>query len=146
MNTTEALKNVLLRFGAGWVLWLLGGLLLASLGLIVERFLYYRAGRCNVKAMALALDEMLAAHEYEKAIETLGKARAVATSIAAAGLRLAARGPAAAEKAMIAVSSWGRQTLTGARRFTMMRTWKTIGLLYAAMRRRFRRSMMDARE
>lgn len=111
MNTTEALKNVLLRFGAGWVLWLLGALLLASLGLIVERFLYYRAGRCNVKAMALALDEMLAAHEYEKAIEVLGKARAVATSIAAAGLRLAARGPAAAEKAMMSAAALERSRL-----------------------------------
>lgn len=111
MNTIEAVKNVLLRFGAGWVLWLLGGLLLVSIALIVERWLYYRACRCKVKAIAEELDSRLASGDFAAAIETLSRTKAVATSIAAAGLRLAARGPAAAEKAMQSAAALERSRL-----------------------------------
>lgn len=111
MNTTEAVKNVLLRFGAGWVLWLLGALLIVSLALILERTMYYRACRCNVKGMAFELDALLAEGDFEAAIGMLSKTRAVAASIAAAGLRLARRGPAAAEKAMQSAAALERSRL-----------------------------------
>lgn len=111
MNTTEAVKNVLLRFGAGWVLWFLGGLLLVSVGLILERTLYYRSCRCDVKGLALRLDELLAVGEFESAIVMLSKHRSVASSIAVAGLRLAKRGPAAAEKAMESAAALERSRL-----------------------------------
>ncbi len=111
MNTIEAVKNVLLRFGAGWVLWLLGALLLISLALVVERWLYYRACGCNVREMAEELDAHLAAGDFSAAIASLSRTRAVAASIAAAGLRLADRGPGAAEKAMQSAAALERSRL-----------------------------------
>jgi biopolymer transport protein ExbB len=111
VNTLDAVKNVLLRSGAAWVLWFLGALSAVSLLLIVERWLFLHARGGDLAALARALDKRLRAGDRQGAISDLSASRAVAASIAAAGLRLAARGPAAAEKAMESAAALERGRL-----------------------------------
>jgi biopolymer transport protein ExbB len=111
MNTLDAVKNVLLRSGAAWVLWFLGALSAISLLLTVERWLFLRARGGDLAALARALDQRLRTGDREGAIAELAASRAVAASIAAAGLRLADRGPAAAEKAMESAAALERGRL-----------------------------------
>ncbi len=100
MNATESVKEILLRTGANWVLWLLAVLSLVSLIIVVERWLFFRSRDADLHTLAQRLDGWLAAGHIDQAIEGLSAHPAVAASIAAAGLRLADRGPAAADKAM----------------------------------------------
>ena len=100
MNTVDAIKQLLLRSGASWVLWLLGACLVTTLGIIVERALFYRARDCDLRPLARRLGTCLAERNIAGAVEVLGRSRSVAAAIAAAGLELAAGGPAAADKAM----------------------------------------------
>lgn len=100
MNTVDAIKQILLDSGAAWVLWFLAALSVLSVAIIVERAFYYRAMGGDLQAMAERLDGQLSSGQYTAAIEELGRSRSVAAAIAAAGLRLSDRGPAAAEKAM----------------------------------------------
>jgi biopolymer transport protein ExbB len=111
MSHTETLKHVLLRFGADWVLWLLGLLSLASLILILERWLYYRSCRGDVKALAEQLDEQLSIGKQEGAIQDLKRSPSVAASVAAAGLRLAPRGVLSVREAMHSASALERGRL-----------------------------------
>src|SRR5262249_58011078 len=100
MNTIDLVKDVLLRSGASSVLWLLGFLSLVSVAIIVERFLHFRSLGLDLKAPAERLDAKLANRAHAGAIEELQRTSSVAGAIAAAGLRLADRGPVAVEKAM----------------------------------------------
>lgn len=100
MNAIETVKQVLLASGAGWILWFLGVLSAASLALATERWLYLRRRGGDLETLARKLDADLAAGAFESARATLGESQAVAARVADAGLRLADRGTAAAEKAM----------------------------------------------
>ena len=111
MNTVDAIKQLLLRSGAAWVLWLLGGCLVISVAIIVERFLFYRARDCDLRALARKLGTCLAERDVTGAIEELGRSRSVAAAIAAAGLELAPGGPAAADKAMQSAAALERRGL-----------------------------------
>ena len=110
-TTTDTVKQVLLRSGASWVLWFLGALLLVSVAIIVERWLFYRARDCDLKVLARRLADHLAGGGVLAAIDELGKSRSVAAAIAAAGLELADRGPAAADKAMQSAAALERRGL-----------------------------------
>jgi biopolymer transport protein ExbB len=111
MNTMNAVKNLLLRSGATWVLWLLGGLSFATLVVAVERWLFLRARGGNLQALAERLGGHLHAGDLTGALAELSASSAVAASIAAAGLRLAERGAAAAEKAMESAAALERGRL-----------------------------------
>ncbi|HET6281396.1 MAG TPA: MotA/TolQ/ExbB proton channel family protein [Polyangia bacterium] len=100
MTTVEAIKNIFIGSGAGWVLWLLGALSVVSIAIAVERWFCYRSKAGNLRALAVTLDRRLAAGEVDGAIADLQQSPAVAASIAAAGLRLAPLGPAAVDRAM----------------------------------------------
>jgi biopolymer transport protein ExbB len=100
MNTTEVVKDVLLHSGASWVLWFLGALSVISIAIMLERFLFFRKLGIDLRTTAERLDAKLANDDRSGAIEELSRSHSVPGAIAAAGLRLADRGPAAAEKAM----------------------------------------------
>ena len=100
MTATAVVKDVLLHSGASWVLYFLGGLSLISIAIMLERFLLFRRLGMDLKTTAERLDAKLANGDRAGAIDELGRTRSVPGAIAAAGLRLADRGPAAAEKAM----------------------------------------------
>ena len=111
MNTIDAVKQMLLQSGASWVLWFLGALSLVSVAIIVERWLFYRSRDADLRDIARRLDAHLAAGDFDAAIRDLGQSRSVAAAIAAAGLRLAARGPNAADKAMQSAAALERGRL-----------------------------------
>jgi biopolymer transport protein ExbB len=111
MTTIESVKEVLLASGAGWVLWLLGGLSMASLALAVERWLYLRRRGGDLEALARELDEHLQDGDFASARRVLETSPSVAARVAGAGLRLAERGTEAADKAMQSASALERSRL-----------------------------------
>jgi biopolymer transport protein ExbB len=111
VNTIDAVKEILLQSGASWVLWLLGALSLISITIMVERWLFYRSRAGNLEELAQKLDTRLAAGELRVAAEELERSPSIAATIAAAGLRLAERGPAAADKAMLSATALERGNL-----------------------------------
>ncbi len=111
MNPIEAIKYVLIRSGATWVLWLLGALSVISIAITVERWFFYRSRSADLAGLARRLDERLRASRFEEAIDELTRSRSVAAAIAAADLRLADRGPAAADKAMQSATALERNRL-----------------------------------
>jgi biopolymer transport protein ExbB len=100
VSTVDAVKHVLLQWGSSWVLWLLGALSVVSAAISTERWLFYRARDCDPQLLARRLASSLAARDFATAIDELGTSKSIAAAIAAAGLRLAERGAAAADKAM----------------------------------------------
>jgi biopolymer transport protein ExbB len=96
----DVAKHLLLDLGAVWVLWLMLGLSLVTAVVAVERWLAFRAAGGDLAAIAEMLDDKLRAGDFAGAIAALTATRSVAAAIAAAGLRLADRGPAAAREAM----------------------------------------------
>jgi biopolymer transport protein ExbB len=111
MNAADAVKHFFLSAGSTWVLWLLGALSVASVSVVVERWLFYRTRDGDLRALSQALDRRLATHEYAEAIVELNRSGSVAASIAATGLRLAHLGPAAVDKAMQSASALERTRL-----------------------------------
>jgi len=100
MTATDALQQLLLRAGASWVLGLLAVLSVASVAVTIDRALALRRRRGDLRALAAALAARLARGEHTEAIAELDRSRTLAGAVAAAGLRLADRGPAAVEHAM----------------------------------------------
>jgi biopolymer transport protein ExbB len=111
MKLIEVFKALLLGAGAAWVLWLLIGLATCSVAIAVERALYFRGRGGGLAVLARSLERHLAAGDLEGARRALEGARAVAASVAQAGLRLAHLGPAAAEKAMQGALALERERL-----------------------------------
>jgi biopolymer transport protein ExbB len=100
MNAVEMIQNLLLRSGASWVLWALCALSVATVVVAIERWMFYRTVDLDLRAMAVKLDAKLGQGKVKEAIAELKSSHSIAASIAAAGLRLAARGPEAVDKAM----------------------------------------------
>src|ERR1043165_3347316 len=111
MSGVDAVKQILLQSGSAWVLWFLGLLSLTSAAIIVERWLFYRSRGGDLQAMAERLYAHLAAGDYTAAIEELRRSKSVAGTIAAAGLRLADRGAATADRAMQSAAALERARL-----------------------------------
>lgn len=111
MDATEVVKHVLLRSGASWVLWFLAGLSVLCVALGLERWLFYRALGGNLRWLADRLDACLGRGDFAGAVAEMGRSKAVAAAIAAAGLRLADRGPAAAGEAMQSAAALERTRL-----------------------------------
>jgi biopolymer transport protein ExbB len=100
MNTVEAIKHLFLQAGAGWVLWLLAALSVASVAIAVERWLHYQRAGGDLQQLAQALHDRLHVGDVSGATTQLSRSETVAGRVAAAGLQLAGRGVQAADKAM----------------------------------------------
>jgi biopolymer transport protein ExbB len=100
MPLTEHLKHVLLDLHASWVMWILIVLSLASILLTVERALFFRSIRDDIRALSRELDGLLRAGRYREAIERLSRSPSAEAAAAVAGLRSADLGPISAEKAV----------------------------------------------
>jgi biopolymer transport protein ExbB len=111
MNTVETIKDLFVRSGASWVLWLLFALSAGSLAIALERWLFFRSKDDDVRALAAELDVHLSSGSIAAGLETLRSLRTVGAAVARAGLRLAPRGPAAAEKGMQSATSAERKAL-----------------------------------
>lgn len=111
MNTVEAIKHLFLDTGANWVLWMLAGLSVISVAIAIERFFYYRSNAADLPKLASELHARLERGNTSATIAWLQSSRSVAARIAAAGLRLADRGPAAVDKAMQSRTALEREEL-----------------------------------
>jgi biopolymer transport protein ExbB len=111
VNTVDAFKQVLLRSGASWVLWILAVSLVVTVAITVERWFFYRRREGDLQALAWRLGAHLADRDFDAAAKELGQSRSVAAAIAAAGLELAHGGPAAADRAMQSAAALERRGL-----------------------------------
>jgi biopolymer transport protein ExbB len=111
MNTVETIKELFVQAGASWVLWLLFALSAGSLGIVIERWLFFRSKDDDVRALACELDAHLSNGSASRALEALRSLRSVGAAVASAGLRLAPRGPVAAEKGMQSATAAERKAL-----------------------------------
>jgi len=100
VKPTDFVQRLLLRSGTAWVLWTLGALSVVTVAIIVERWLFLRTRDCEPRALAREIRPHLIRRNFAAAAQELGKTRSVAAAVAAAGLQLAALGPAAMEKSM----------------------------------------------
>ena len=100
MKPTDFVQQVLLRSGTAWILWTLAALSVITVGIIVERWLFLRARDCEPRTLARNIRPHLIRRNFAAAAAELSKTRSVAAAVAAAGLQLAALGPAAVEKSM----------------------------------------------
>ncbi|WP_224244030.1 MotA/TolQ/ExbB proton channel family protein [Hyalangium gracile] len=100
MPIIEMIKQVFVQWGASWVLWLLCALSLASLGIIVERWLVFRGKQDDIRRLSALLEEPLASGDFPGALVKLEHQKSLGAMVARAGLRLAPRGLTAADKGM----------------------------------------------
>ena len=96
-NTVEAIKHLFLDAGAGWVMWLLIGLSVASFAVALERWLLYRRSAGDLHHLAEGLHAKLlndtnSEDRFSSAVKWLESSNAVAAQVAAAGLKLAPHG------------------------------------------------------
>jgi biopolymer transport protein ExbB len=111
MNTVESIKHLFLAAGAGWILWLLAALSVVSVAIAIERWAYYRRAAGDLHDLAARLQDRLGESRRAEAIEWLDASGSVPARVAAAGLRLATRGPAAVQKAMISRTALEREDM-----------------------------------
>lgn len=107
----EMMKNLMLRGGAGWVMWLLIGISIISLAIAIERaWVVVRRGG-DVSFLVLELNRRLRAGKIGDAQMLLASAKCVEATVAQAGLAEAPRGPKAAEQSMAAARGVERSRL-----------------------------------
>jgi biopolymer transport protein ExbB len=111
MHVIDVIEDALIRLGPSWVPWLLFSLFVVGLAVTIERWVYFRSKDVDVHAIAAALDASLAKGNIRAARRALRPMRSVSAIVARAGLRLAPRGPRAAEKGMRGALSLERKAL-----------------------------------
>ena len=104
MNLTQKLLGFTL-LGAEWVLWLLIGLSVISVGIMIERILYYRGLNIDFGALADGIRQRLVKGDFEGARKIARDTQGVEAEVALAGLLEGERGPEAASAAMMGAKS-----------------------------------------
>src|SRR5262249_40365142 len=97
------LTNLFLRvafIGAEWVLWLLLLLSFISVGIIVDRFLFFRTNTADDDELSTQLPELLRAGDVKGAWEMASASESLAGQVMAAGLQTMRRGGDACSEAM----------------------------------------------
>ncbi|MBL4636596.1 MAG: MotA/TolQ/ExbB proton channel family protein [Kofleriaceae bacterium] len=84
-------------FEAEWVLWVLIGLSIASVAVMVERYLFFRKHAVDVEAVRKKLSTFLGKGDLQGAAKFLEKFDSLETNTVLFGLREYARGPEAVE-------------------------------------------------
>jgi biopolymer transport protein ExbB/TolQ len=84
-------------FRSEWVLYLLLGLSLISIGVMVERWFFYRSHRIDADGLRGKLSSLLAAGDFHGAVKLLQGYDTLETNIVLAGLTAYERGPESVE-------------------------------------------------
>lgn len=84
-------------FQAEWVLYLLIGLSVASIAVMLERFVFYRRHRVDIDEVRDELGRRLDAGDYDGAAEYLGRHDSLETNVVLYGLRRHHQGPESVE-------------------------------------------------
>jgi len=103
LKLTEFLARTVSQTGAEWVMYLLIGLSILSVGVMLERWLFYSRRAIDVDEVRARLQRRLDADELQEALDWLAKSESMEGRVAATGLRCFARGPAAMEEQMLAI-------------------------------------------
>jgi biopolymer transport protein ExbB len=99
MNLVEWLEQIMVGFGAGWVMWLLIGLSVISVAIILERFWFFHSLRDDLDTLARDLRGALD-RSTSDAKKRMDRSPSAEAAVVYAGLEVYDRGPAAAEEAM----------------------------------------------
>src|SRR4051812_4557426 len=84
-------------FRSEWVLYLLIALSIASLGVMLERWIFFRRRRLDVPAVHSALSQHLQSGDFAAAARLLEAHDSLPTNVVLAGLRAASQGPESVE-------------------------------------------------
>jgi biopolymer transport protein ExbB len=107
-------------FQAEWVLYLLIGLSLISIGVMIERLWFYRRHAVDVDAIGKALAKALDAGDMRAAAAVLEKHDSLETNAVLSGLRAYERGPESVED--LITGAIGREKARYERRLTFLAT------------------------
>jgi biopolymer transport protein ExbB/TolQ len=101
-NDSDIVKRLLdlPLFHAGWVLWLLLALSVASVAIMIERAAFFRRHKVDVHGLRRDFDAALASKDYEAAARVLQPFDSLETNVVLFGLRKHAAGPDAVEDLM----------------------------------------------
>lgn len=120
-TTNDGLVKVLLDlpiFEAEWVLWLLLGLSLLSVGIMVERVLFLYQHRVDTELIRTRLTKLLEAGDFSGAARFLERFDSLETNVTLFGLRQYRKGPEAVE-----------DLISGAQSMELKRYQKRLGFL-----------------
>jgi biopolymer transport protein ExbB len=107
-------------FQAEWVLWLLILLSLASVGIMIERWWFYRRHRIDSDAVRLELERLLAAGDFAGAATFLRQFDSLETNTVLFALRQHERGPDSVEDLLHGAES--KEQLRYVRRLSVLAT------------------------
>ncbi|MEM9490893.1 MAG: MotA/TolQ/ExbB proton channel family protein [Myxococcota bacterium] len=108
MNITEQFTNFAL-LGAEWVLWLLVGLSILSIGVMVERFLFFRSRQVDKQQLGDRVNKALRDDDIEALKKTYSDKQALPAMVAIRGLAERERGVDAVAEAMSSEKARVRQ-------------------------------------
>jgi biopolymer transport protein ExbB len=111
MDLISSLLKVMLATGATWVLWLLVGLSVISIGIILERAYVFSKLSGNPAAFAGTMGLHLEAGDLEKAKDVLRSAQGLEARIALEGLKAYSKGPDSVAEAIASAKAIGRTQL-----------------------------------
>jgi biopolymer transport protein ExbB len=100
MHLITHLKQALTGLQASWVMWLLLCLSATSMVIIVERALFFRSIKDDVRQLARELDQLLRGGRYKDAVVRMQASKSAEAAIVVAGLLHADMGPTTAAQAM----------------------------------------------
>ncbi|OGQ92274.1 MAG: hypothetical protein A2284_03535 [Deltaproteobacteria bacterium RIFOXYA12_FULL_61_11] len=123
MNDSGTLVKTLLElpvFQTEWVLWLLLGLSVASIGVILERLVFYRRHRVDVEALRKDFGAALDRGDFAAAAEGLRRHDALETNVVLLGLQAYAKGPESVEDLL--AGALGRERARYERRLNFLAT------------------------
>jgi biopolymer transport protein ExbB len=98
----DQFKNVLVHAGASWVLWVLVGLSVASIGVMLDRLRIFWSQRDDFPALVRAVHYTLGEGDVEGARKRLAASPSAEAAVGLAGLGQWGSGAAAAQEAMAA--------------------------------------------
>jgi biopolymer transport protein ExbB len=122
-NQTGSLIQTLLGlpiFRSEWVLYLLLGLSLISIGVMLERWIFYRRRVIDVDAVRDALTKSLERGDFEAAAAALQKRDALETNVVLVGLKAYQKGPESVED--LIAGALGREKARYERRLNFLAT------------------------
>lgn len=111
MNLVDWLEQLMTRFGASWVMWLLIVLSVFSVAVMLERAWLFWSIRDNIARLASELRALLRKQDVEGARRLLEASPSAEAAVVLAGLAESDRGAKAAEEAMQGAAALQRMKL-----------------------------------
>ncbi len=107
-------------FRSEWVLWLLIALSLVSVGVMLERWFFYRARRIDIDAVRDALAKALDKGDFQAAAAVLQKHDSLETNVVLVGVKAYEKGPESVED--LIAGALGRERARYDRRLNFLAT------------------------